>query len=212
MALSCAWHVLHIFFFDLCFELVSPAQAGGRGREVLAVEVLLQNDAPQVAVNSPWKLPSIDETFKAPDPPLFTKLPTAPDWPGVSRLRPGTRVGVSPLRPGTPSPPEAADAQVGTTDSSPLIFSSSLQRRKLLFAPPLPPYPEWAEREGLDLILELELEVSPQGSVVHTRTLRSCGDFETDDLARRYAEKMLFEASDSIDRGQLQWEFKLSSR
>lgn len=91
----------------------------------------------------------------------------------------------------------------------PFHFGEQLQKRRVIYKPTLPAYPESARNIGLNLNLKLVLLVDRDGKVLAIDVKKSSGDSKTDDVARRYASELVFEASTEQSRGIMVWEFRL---
>lgn len=93
--------------------------------------------------------------------------------------------------------------------SQPFLLKGELKSRKVISAPSLPKYPEWALSAAVELNLKVSLSVDANGLPYRVFIDESSGDSQTDLAVLRYVEKMRFEASLSASEGSMEWAFLL---
>ena len=87
--------------------------------------------------------------------------------------------------------PEIREGLLSGKGKASLIYGPGGSRR-LLFQP-LPKYPEWAEKEGIECSLELKLWILPSGNVESVEVIKSSGYPEIDLLCQNVVKTWLFE-------------------
>ncbi|MBI3990571.1 MAG: energy transducer TonB, partial [Candidatus Omnitrophica bacterium] len=98
-----------------------------------------------------------------------------------------------------------------------LEIEGPAKERVVLYKPPLPPYPKWAEMAGLDFDLVLKFMVNQKGEVKLVETLISSGYPQVDTLGLRYLKNWRFNPLSSEDDKAGQWgkikiKFRLESK
>ncbi len=73
------------------------------------------------------------------------------------------------------------------------MISGDLAGRKITLKPPVPAYPEWAEREGIEADMKVRIVVDADGMVEKVESLQSTGFPRMDMLATNYLRQWRFE-------------------
>lgn len=209
---SLLWHAAQLVLFTTVFEIAPPGDGPGViQNQVVQIENIQHQNLPFIkptmldaatAVNQ-FQEPAFKRLSYA-EPILIAKSGS----PKVSkRVKPGYVARREERRLNIPLlkliEPEVKSKVV------PFSFSQVLKKRKLKYAPPLPPYPESLRRRSVSAKLTLNLMVSESGRVYSVSIKSSSGDFRADLIAKNYAKELRFEASSQTHQGDMHWEFKL---
>jgi TonB family protein len=104
---------------------------------------------------------------------------------------------------------ESQSLRIDDQLNAPYHMSGSLRARRVIRAPALPEYPEWALVAAVELELKISLSVDENGDPYQVFILDGCGDSTTDLQVLEYVEAMRFEPSFGVSRGVMEWEFRL---
>jgi len=91
-----------------------------------------------------------------------------------------------------------------TEEEFPEIVDGPAKNRAVLYQPPLPAYPSWAQAETLDFNIELKFNVASDGRVSYAEPVASSGYPEVDLTAIKYIKNWRF---NSLPKGETeeQW-------
>lgn len=218
--LSLLWHGLQWLLFNTVFEVQNPSLDGEGNRALsVALEPLVGSFVP-----GPYGLEKISDIEKTeeldgiedPSRPFVSDSPVPVRNFAQRRLpresqRHGFSSGVAHFD-STPSDlaePSVIDLTSSTRAIHPYVFQGEVKKRRVVQAPPLPDYPDWALLAAVELSLKVSLEVDPNGRVEGGYIVEGSGDSATDLMVLEYVEKIRFEPSLSRSRGFLEWEFRL---
>ena len=209
--------------FTWIFRVEAPANPQGKVRR-LAVQIVgaspsMEGEALVARSLAPATQNPSFQMQERPSPRKIStplRVESSPDILPISRTKPLEKIQPSNLAEmisntlAPPSaPPKLAQVEINTHGSLPFNFRGELKSRKVISAPPLPKYPDWALSAAVELFVKVSLMVDPNGQPNRVFIDQSSGDSQTDLAVLHYVEKMRFEASLSPSSGVMEWAFLL---
>ncbi len=205
--LSLLWHGAQILLISAS-SLPEPSPIDNHTN---AIHISFAKTPAESPALEPNEIPVSNTVTSPPSFSVPTRLPTSPS------LRQDYSIAnkESPLQPffsrntKKTIPSTVLSATNSTGSVIPNFISGQLKKRSLVYQPPLPPYPVWAARAGLEPKALIALNVDTNGVVIQCNLLRGTGDLDTDLTILTFTKQMRFTPAPENTEGRVEWEFIL---